>query len=162
MGMVGRFDPLKDHFNLLDALVKVAEREIDFQCLLVGRGLGAENPTLKERIDDLGLQDRVQLLGQRTDIPAVMNALDLHAFKLLGGLPECHCRGHGLRGALCFYQCRRCTRNLRGRTRDLPSRRLDRASRTDHNYGARVATKSSNLASPKEHKLPTNRGTLLD
>ncbi|WP_286220274.1 glycosyltransferase family 4 protein [Marinobacter apostichopi] len=78
MGMVGRFDPLKDHFNLLDALVKVAEREIDFQCLLVGRGLGAENPTLKERIDDLGLQDRVQLLGQRTDIPAVMNALDLH------------------------------------------------------------------------------------
>ena len=78
MGMVGRFDPLKDHLNLLDALAKVTEREIDFQFLLVGKGLGSENATLRARITDLDLQDRVQLLGPRTDIPAIMNALDLH------------------------------------------------------------------------------------
>lgn len=78
MGMVGRFDPLKDHFNLLDALAKFAETEIDFRCLLVGKGLGPDNAALTTRIADLGLQDKVQLVGQRPDIPAIMNALDLH------------------------------------------------------------------------------------
>jgi len=78
MGMVGRFDPLKDHFNLLDALAKVAETEIDFRCLLVGKGLEPDNAALTARIADLGLQNKVQLVGQRPDIPAIMNALDLH------------------------------------------------------------------------------------
>lgn len=78
MGMVGRFDPLKDHFNLLNALTKVVESELDFKCLLVGKGLRADNAALSARIVELGLQDRVLLVGQRPDIPAIMNALDLH------------------------------------------------------------------------------------
>lgn len=78
LGMVGRFDPLKDHFNLLDALALVAKTEIDFRCLLVGKGLGPENADLSATVADLGLCDRVQLVGQRLDIPAIMNALDLH------------------------------------------------------------------------------------
>ena len=54
IGMVGRFDPLKDHSNLLEALAKLAEKEIDFQCLLVGKGLVLENVTLRDHIIDLG------------------------------------------------------------------------------------------------------------
>ncbi|MDM8349792.1 glycosyltransferase [Pseudomonas sp. sp1636] len=78
IGKVGRFDPLKDHFNLLRALSLVVERQINFRCLLVGKGLSPDNVALVAYITELGLQDRVMLAGQRTDIPAVMNALDLH------------------------------------------------------------------------------------
>lgn len=89
IGKVGRFDPLKDHFNLLDALALVAEQQIHFRCLLVGKGLSPDNAVLVARIVKLGLQDRLLLLGQRTDIPAVMNALDLHVLSSLSeGFPN--------------------------------------------------------------------------
>ncbi|MCK7546993.1 glycosyltransferase family 4 protein [Marinobacter koreensis] len=78
IGSVGRFDPLKDHSNLLRALVRVAESKIPFCCLLIGKGLSPDNLSLAKHIAELGLQDRVLLLGQRPDVPAVMNALDLH------------------------------------------------------------------------------------
>jgi glycosyltransferase involved in cell wall biosynthesis len=47
-------------------------------CLLVGTGLDTENKWLTHRISELGLDDKVRLLGRRNDIPAVMNALDIH------------------------------------------------------------------------------------
>jgi glycosyltransferase involved in cell wall biosynthesis len=78
VGNVGRFDPLKDHFNLLQALALVA-REVRVKCLLVGKGLSPDNNALMARIAALGLEDGVVLAGQRKDIPSVMNALDLHA-----------------------------------------------------------------------------------
>jgi glycosyltransferase involved in cell wall biosynthesis len=78
IGTVGRFDPLKDHSNLLQALALVAMQGISFRCLLVGKGLSTDNDVLMTWIAELGLQDKVLLVGQRTDIPAVMNALDLH------------------------------------------------------------------------------------
>ena len=78
LGKVGRYDPFKDHDNLLSALYELQLSGIDFKCLLVGRGLTTENSELIARINELRLTDRVILAGQRTDIPAVMNALDLH------------------------------------------------------------------------------------
>lgn len=78
IGKVGRFDPLKDHFNLLQALALVAEQQTHFRCLLVGKGVSPDKVALVAHIAELGLQDKVVLAGQRTDIPAVMNALDLH------------------------------------------------------------------------------------
>lgn len=78
LGKVSRYDPFKDHDNLLSALYELQLSGVDFKCLLVGRGLTSENPELAARIDQLGLTDKVILAGQRTDIPAVMNALDLH------------------------------------------------------------------------------------
>ena len=77
IGMVGRFDPQKDHFNLLQALALVAQK-VDIKCLLVGKGLSPDNDALMCQISALGLQNNVVLAGQRTDIPSVMNALDLH------------------------------------------------------------------------------------
>lgn len=78
LGKVGRFDPLKDHSNLLQAVALVARQQVRLKCLLVGKGLSPDNDVLVARIAELGLQDKVVLAGQRTDIPAVMNALDLH------------------------------------------------------------------------------------
>ncbi|AKX53999.1 glycosyltransferase family 4 protein [Thiopseudomonas alkaliphila] len=77
LGMVGRYDPLKDHANLLIALSQL-KHQFDFKCLLVGKDLSAANRELIQIIEKQGLQSHVVLLEQRNDIPAIMNALDLH------------------------------------------------------------------------------------
>lgn len=78
IGNVGRYHPFKDHNNLLLALTKLKSSGVDFKCLLVGRGLVAENSKLIRLVEDRGLSEYVILAGQRVDIPAVMNALDMH------------------------------------------------------------------------------------
>ncbi|NIC04400.1 glycosyltransferase [Billgrantia bachuensis] len=78
LGMVGRFNAQKDHENLLRALVDLKARGVDFRCLLVGADLDADNETLVRWIEKFDLQHEVKLLGLRSDIPTVMNALDLH------------------------------------------------------------------------------------
>ncbi|QOR39289.1 glycosyltransferase [Billgrantia diversa] len=78
LGMVGRFNAQKDHENLLRALADLKSRGVGFLCLLVGADLDADNRMLSICIEELGLQQDVKLLGLRSDIPAVMNVLDLH------------------------------------------------------------------------------------
>ncbi len=78
IGKVGRYDPFKDHSNLLKSLSIIKNSGIEFTCILVGSGITPENKLLTKEIADLGLFDCIQLVGQRADIPAIMNALDLH------------------------------------------------------------------------------------
>lgn len=78
LGFVARFDPQKDHANLLHALARLRDAGKTPLCLLVGTGLETGNPVIVRMITELGLTDQVRLLGRRTDIPDVMNALDLH------------------------------------------------------------------------------------
>ena len=78
IGMIGRFNPQKDHANLLDALVILCDRGIAFRCVLVGTGLDPSNTEIVEWIAQRGLNDYVQLLGRRNDIANIMNVLDLH------------------------------------------------------------------------------------
>lgn len=78
LGMVSRFDPLKDHANLLRALKILKSDGIDFKCALIGNGLDFSNEEISSMIEDLNIGDRVILLGQRSDVPALMNALDIH------------------------------------------------------------------------------------
>lgn len=78
IGMVARFDPQKDHATLFSALATLKRQGHPFRCLLVGAGADANNAGLATLIVRHGLAGDVILLGQRTDIPAVMNALDVH------------------------------------------------------------------------------------
>lgn len=78
LGMVGRFDPQKDHRNFLSALAELKQRGTDFYAVLIGRGMDGSNSQLAGWLQELGLVNDVLLLGQRTDIPDVMNALDVH------------------------------------------------------------------------------------
>lgn len=84
IGMVGRFDPLKDHENLLNALAIIKSNGVDFCCVLVGRDLDERNMQLTSWLAELNLTNEVKLLGQRTDIPDVMNALDVHVLSSSG------------------------------------------------------------------------------
>jgi len=78
LGFVARFDPQKDHANLIFALGILMRAGQSFHCLLVGSGLDTGNQTLVGQIEREGLSSHVSLLDRRDDIPAVMNALDLH------------------------------------------------------------------------------------
>ena len=78
IGSVGRFDPQKDQKNLLEALMILIKKGVSFQCILVGTGLDQSNKKIVELINKFDLSDYVKLLGQRNDIPNIMNTLDLH------------------------------------------------------------------------------------
>jgi glycosyltransferase involved in cell wall biosynthesis len=78
-GMVARWDPQKDHANLIAALAHLkTQTNLPWHCVLIGSSLDAQNQTLVDLLDQHGVSDRVSLLGIRNDIPAVMNAIDLH------------------------------------------------------------------------------------
>jgi len=81
--MVARFDSCKDHSNLLAALSWLVRRNLDFRVALVGAGNDDYNLSLVERIKILGLTSRCYLLGSRSDIPSIMNAIDIHVLSSL-------------------------------------------------------------------------------
>ncbi|GAA0538478.1 glycosyltransferase [Rheinheimera aquimaris] len=78
LGCVGRFDPNKDHKNLLNALAIVKKQGLNFRCCLVGNQMTKDNPQLRTWINSNNLDQEVLLIGLRSDIPAVMNAIDIH------------------------------------------------------------------------------------
>jgi glycosyltransferase involved in cell wall biosynthesis len=78
LGYVARWDPQKDHANLLRALALLAGKLPRLRSVLVGSGIDPGNAQLMTLINENGLAGRVVLAGQRNDIPAVMNAIDLH------------------------------------------------------------------------------------
>lgn len=84
IGMVARFDPQKDHANLLMALGSLKKRGGEFRCALIGTGVDEANRHLIKLVAEQGVADNVRLLGRRDDIPAVMNALDLHVLSSAG------------------------------------------------------------------------------
>ena len=78
LGCVARWDPLKDHENLVHALKRLKDRGSVFRCVLIGRGMNAENGDLQRMIEHWGVADRLVLAGASGDVPAIMNALDFH------------------------------------------------------------------------------------
>jgi glycosyltransferase involved in cell wall biosynthesis len=77
IGSVARFHPDKDHATLFAALRQVAAQFPGVKCVLVGTGAEPGGP-LAELAERTGVTGSVLLLGPCTDLPAVMNALDLH------------------------------------------------------------------------------------
>ena len=77
-GMVARFDPAKDHRNLLAALSLLKNEGQNLICLLVGSGMDEHNELLLKWIDEFNVGSMVRLLGRRDDIPDIMNGLDVH------------------------------------------------------------------------------------
>lgn len=78
LGMVSRFNVQKNHRGLLRSLSLLKAKDICFKCVLVGIDMNPGNKMLVDWIHENGLHDEIILLDQRTDIPALMNALDIH------------------------------------------------------------------------------------
>ena len=78
LGMVARWDPLKDHANLFAALQLLLRADDQVRCVLVGPGMDASNARLQQLLRRYGLHRQVVLAGAHDDIAAVMSALDVH------------------------------------------------------------------------------------
>lgn len=79
VGMIARFNPQKDHGNMMRAIGLMPEAQRQ-RCrfVFVGDAIDADNQQLAEMIDTAGIRDVVTLLGPRRDVPELMNMLDLH------------------------------------------------------------------------------------
>lgn len=77
-GCVARYDPQKDHPNLLAAFSRVVQSLPKARLVLIGSGMTSSNDDLVQLINLHGLQEYVILGGQRPDIHSVMNGLDVH------------------------------------------------------------------------------------
>ncbi len=77
IGVVGRFDPLKDYFNFVSAAALVSEHYENVKFLVVGRGNEWSNETLCEWIESAGLTERFYLVGQQTDVAHFLMVMDI-------------------------------------------------------------------------------------
>jgi len=77
IGLMARVDPQKDHLNFVRAAALLARREPDVRFLLCGEGATPDNHELVGAITRHGLVERVLLLGFRSDMPHILNGLDI-------------------------------------------------------------------------------------
>lgn len=78
LGCVARWDPAKDHENLIHALKLLAPQRENWTCVLVGNGMTAENTELRAILERYGVSGRVRAVGPTADVPGAMAAIDLH------------------------------------------------------------------------------------
>ncbi len=77
IGMIGRFDPRKDHPTFLRAAAAVADRYPQVRFVCMGHGPAEYLAMLQTLSAELGLGDRLIWSPARQDMPAVQNALDI-------------------------------------------------------------------------------------
>jgi glycosyltransferase involved in cell wall biosynthesis len=75
IGNVGRFSYQKNHGFLIDIFKSVHEKNSNSVLLLVGKGELQKG--IEEKVAHLGLKENVIFTGVRSDIPDLMNAMDL-------------------------------------------------------------------------------------
>ena len=76
IGYLGRFHPVKDQQNFVRAAGILAGQRANTRFLMVGTQLDASNVQLTAWIRATGHADRFVLLGERTDVPACLSAMD--------------------------------------------------------------------------------------
>jgi glycosyltransferase involved in cell wall biosynthesis len=77
LGVVGRFDPLKDFHGFVTVASLIAARRDDVKFLMVGRGNEWSNATLRGWIEKAGLVKSFYLVGQQTDVAYFLSAMDI-------------------------------------------------------------------------------------
>ena len=86
LGHVGRFNEQKNHPFLIDLFAAAAKKEPKARLLLVGNGEG--RAVIEEKVQALGLADKVLFLGVRSDVHRLLQAMDVFVFpSLYEGLP---------------------------------------------------------------------------
>lgn len=101
---VGRFHPSKNHSFLLRAFKRIYENQSNAVLLLVGDGDLRKD--IEQQIDELGIRESVMLLGNRHDIPKVLQAADFFLFPSLWeglGIVAVEAQAAGL-GCICSDQ----------------------------------------------------------
>lgn len=78
IGHVGRFNLQKNHAFLLDIFQALVQQCPSAQLVLVGTGELEDK--IKQKTQQLGLEQHVHFLGVRSDVPKLLHAMDLFLF----------------------------------------------------------------------------------
>ncbi len=85
IGHVGRFQPVKNHTFLVDVFNEL-QKDIDTKLVLIG--VGELQEKIRDKVNNLGIEDKVIFLGLRNDVNRIMQAMDIFLFpSLFEGLP---------------------------------------------------------------------------
>jgi glycosyltransferase involved in cell wall biosynthesis len=83
---VARFNKQKNHIFLLEVFAEVLKQKSNYHLYLVGEGGLKED--IINKIDELGIKEKVTLLGVRNDVEILLQAMDIYFFpSLFEGLP---------------------------------------------------------------------------
>lgn len=86
IGNVGRFGAEKNHIFLLDIFEEMCVRKKNAVLLLIGDGELQDH--VRDKVTKLGIVDKVFFLNTRTDVPEIMQAMDVFCMpSLYEGLP---------------------------------------------------------------------------
>ena len=77
VGLIARYDPMKDHQTFLRAVASVLDRRREVRFVLIGHGVDESNPELVAEIRNYNLSPHLHLLGARADVRKIMPALDV-------------------------------------------------------------------------------------
>ncbi|MEG4090567.1 glycosyltransferase [Microcoleus sp. Pol12B4] len=77
IGSICRYHPMKDHANFIKAAALLLKNYPDTHFMMAGSEVDLANKTLNQLIEKLGIGDRIHLLGERSDMPRLMAALDI-------------------------------------------------------------------------------------
>jgi glycosyltransferase involved in cell wall biosynthesis len=76
LGHVGRFHPMKDHVNFLQAVSQLTLTHSRLHIIMCGQGVEKENSQLAPYLQQID-PSRMHLLGERDDVPHLLSAMDI-------------------------------------------------------------------------------------
>jgi glycosyltransferase involved in cell wall biosynthesis len=79
IGLIAREHPMKDPGNLVRAVALLKGRGHAVHLVIVGKGLDEHNQTLCTLVRESGIAAHLSLLGERTDVPALVAGFDIAA-----------------------------------------------------------------------------------
>jgi glycosyltransferase involved in cell wall biosynthesis len=84
VGLIGRFNPQKNHAGFFQAAGLLHRRLPTVRFLLAGKGIDEGNGELVRAMESAGIRSVTHLLGLRSDISRLMAALDVQASSSFG------------------------------------------------------------------------------
>ena len=79
VGLIARFDPMKDHINFLQAAKCLLKTHPKTHFVLAGQEIDHQNTELTNSINALNIRENVHLLGERMDVQLILPGLDILA-----------------------------------------------------------------------------------
>lgn len=77
VGMVARYDPIKDYSNFFDAAGRLNKCFNKVYFVLAGRGMNKTNYDVMKMIQKHGVKDNTFLLGERDNLPEIIPSFDV-------------------------------------------------------------------------------------
>lgn len=81
IGHVGRFDPVKNHVFLVEVFREIVKHHS--KSILLLAGVGNEMSKIQALVHDYGLDDKVRFLGSVSNVPELMQTIDVFLFPSL-------------------------------------------------------------------------------